>query len=528
MTDNEPQTPVTPAVRRALAADAKPRGKTWTSLTSNGASRAVLRVATSRPPATLTLLMKLSMRGNIKGVQRCFDLAGSEIDLDQAIDVEADDDSACKLSLTPLGAAVCSGMPEIVGMILSRGASPNLVAGSRELAPLHLAAGGSNANAGVVKQLLLAAANAQAISSDGSTPLLYACQGGYVECAAVLLEHPSGLASLPTLSNQGASCVLAAATRGHVECLELLLEYDADPSHGRLVFNAANSMRRRRQEAADGSTNIRWRAPPTDGPRGASEVAWAPLLVGGTSPLYAACKAGHHACVALLLKANAAPNSRSAARDNGATALHVACERAHLGCVKILLEARADVSAMCEATQHETPVDLAWRSTIQGGSPSPSRLPSNSPSRPSSSGGLSRAESTASVSLDPTGFIGAGVTPLFVAAASVDCAELIQLLLEANADVDQASQATLQTPLMVAAMAGHVQVCKSLLKGKADLERTSVFGSSPQELAERCRSLATIKLLKEAAYLLRETGTAEHCGQTLTASEELNLRVTGV
>jgi len=208
--------------------------------------------------------------------------------------------------------------------------------------------------------------------------------------------------------------------------------------------------------------------------------------------------------------------------------LHVACERAHLGCVKILLEARADVSAMCEATQHETPVDLAWRSTIQGGSPSPSRLPSNSPSRPSSSGGLSRAESTASVSLDPTGFIGAGVTPLFVAAASVDCAELIQLLLEANADVDQASQATLQTPLMVAAMAGHVQVCKSLLKGKADLERTSVFGSSPQELAERCRSLATIKLLKEAAYLLRETGTAEHCGQTLTASEELNLRVTGV
>ena len=36
---------------------------------------------------------------------------------------------------------------------------------------------------------------------------------------------------------------------------------------------------------------------------------------------------------------------------------------------------------------------------------------------------------------------------------------------------------------------------------------------------------AGVKMCDEAAYLIRETGSAEHCGQKHTASEELRMKV---
>ena len=147
-------------------------------------------------------------------------------------------------------------------------------------------------------------------------------------------------------------------------------------------------------------------------------------------------------------------------RDNGASPLHVACEHGHAACVAALADAGADVRAICEqldesAAELDDPGSMLPR--LGGGS--------------WRGGGISGAR-------------GAGIAPLFVAAVSSDCPELIHLLLSAGADIDERSQTTRSTPLHGAAGAGHWGNLRQLLGAGADLTAQDVLGRTAEALAE--------------------------------------------
>lgn len=93
---------------------------------------------------------------------------------------------------------------------------------------------------------------------------------------------------------------------------------------------------------------------------------------------------------------------------------------------------------------------------------------------------------------------GAGIQALFAAcAAAADWPEVVQTLLEANADVEALSQGTGHTPLMGGAMQANIGAMRQLLRAGASLAETNDFGLTARELAARSHNEAAVLLLDE-------------------------------
>jgi len=279
------------------------------------------------------------------------------------------------------------------------------------------------------------------------------------------------LDGLALLSKTGASPLLLACIKGHTAMVEWLLEKRADPNAGYLLFNASTSKRALIKD--DSAIHYSRLGRPGEGE----------MLAGGSSALYLACKGGFEAIVELLLHARALTDGPGAARLNGTTPLHVAASLGHLGCVRHLLEASASLDAVSEGTMQESvmPTTMVMKQVPKG----------------------------------------AGIQPLFAAcAAAADWPEVVQTLLEANADVEAVSQGTGHTPLMGGAMQANIGAMRQLLRAGASLTETNDFGLTARELAVRSHNEAAVLLFDEAKIMIREVGSAAHVAHTIDLEDE--------
>jgi ankyrin repeat protein len=229
---------------------------------------------------------------------------GSLVTAQMLLAAHADVQAQNAFGHTPLVLAVQSGNQAVLALLLDsvRGALSTRI-GEAGLTLLHEACRiGAPAP---VAALLASGADANALATNGSTPLLVAVFGGNAAVASTLLN---GGASPNLASATGVAPLHVACSGGHLSCVELLLNSGADLSQRARL---------------------------------------------GHSPLHYAAWAGAASVVELLLCRGADAQARTVA---GYTPLHEACRKGRAEAAKLLV--RAGSSLRAEARGGERPVDL--------------------------------------------------------------------------------------------------------------------------------------------------------------------------
>jgi len=237
---------------------------------------------------------------------------------------------------TPLHRAAYNNHPEIVRLLLDRGAEVNAVSGSGST-PLHGAAYGGYTE--TAELLLTAGAEIDPANRYGFTPLLSACAAGRFEAARLLLDKG---ADLSARAQGGWTTLLYAAQSGDSSLVRLLLDKGAavtlanengeTPLYQALWGNSLPNVRMLLEAGADVNTTT------SD----------------GTSLAYFAIAFRDPAMANLMLDDVDDVNQK----DNlQFTMLHFASARGYADQVRTLLEKGADVNARC--VNSRTPLDYA-------------------------------------------------------------------------------------------------------------------------------------------------------------------------
>jgi len=209
---------------------------------------------------------------------------------------------------TPLYKAVFNNKLDMAELLLRHGANPNIGNGRSQnsLLPLAVAVStGGYGNADMVALLLKYRANANVVSTYGTTPLHYACQA---KIAALLIDYG---ANVNDPGRADVTPLYAASYRGDKGVMQVLLSRKADP-------NKQNKK--------------------------------------GSAPLHVAANRGHRDVVKLLIANGADVGIQDA---NGWTALHHAAYHRRAGAAEALLANHAEVNALTH--QGSTPLHLAVR-----------------------------------------------------------------------------------------------------------------------------------------------------------------------
>ncbi|QFP77867.1 ankyrin repeat domain-containing protein [Deinococcus sp. AJ005] len=119
---------------------------------------------------------------------------------------------------SPLGLSAFFGQEEVAALLLSLGADANTVSqNAMQVGPLHSAVTGNHTN--LVRKLLEAGADVNAVQNSGFTPLMGAAQNGNAELVRLLLSHGAGTGAV---NEDGFSAADLAQEEGHGEVLILL------------------------------------------------------------------------------------------------------------------------------------------------------------------------------------------------------------------------------------------------------------------------------------------------------------------
>ena len=300
--------------------------------------------------------------------------------------------------------------------------------------------------------------------------------------------------------------VADAAMQGNRDAVRSLLKQAAD-------VNAAQG---------DGMTALHWAATKNDAELVqtllfAGANVRATTRIGSYTPLIVAAKSGSGAVIAPLLKSGADPNGATA---NGTTALMLAAASGNIDVVTRLIEAGAEVNAsepvrgltpaMFAAASNRAAVltlladngadlsatskvtDLAalsrdpaaLREFTQGNPPPPGQPAAAGRSGPASPAGgrggrgLQTAGVDRNYQLNELVAAQGGLTPLLLAAREGHVGA-VQALLDAGADVNQASAGDRTSPLLIATINGHLDLAMLLLANGADPNAASENNATP-------------------------------------------------
>ncbi|KAH7729304.1 ankyrin repeat and KH domain-containing protein mask [Aphelenchoides avenae] len=382
----------------------------------------------------------------------------------------------------------------------------------------------------VVKTLIDAGADVNAVSSSHNTALIYASAAGHLECVQELLK--SGRCDLDLRNENGHCALMEAATAGHLEIVKALIDAGATPlsvmdnldfkesaltlaayrGHVEVVSFLLKVMPKSEDRAEELHTALMEAA--MDGHIDVAKVlldAGAPVNLPSDSfesPLTLAACGGHNALVELLLDHGAdleEPN------DEGYTPLMEASREGHHYVVELLLDRGANVNAKID-DGIETPLTLA----ASGGFKNIVEL------LVERGGDLTVGERTPLYEATQEGHVDVvhfivqklretvepptvlkDLNSSLVCAAEGNNVIICNILLENGAQVDSVSKDG-RTALMEASKEGHMDVIQFLVERGADVNKVST-GHDATAL-----SLASLNGRVEAVKYLLERGANPH------------------
>ena len=329
--------------------------------------------------------------------------------------------------------AIQSNCLEIVDILLKANANPDARVGNNKSTPLHIAC--LRRNLDITKSLLRAKANPNVQDISGDTPLATAITADKI--------------SLPLSWHNHA----APRNINVYEIVDALLEAGADPN----IPNNENS-----------------------------------------TPLHKAAETGMADIVTRLLKGKAYLNIQT---TEGTTPLHEATHYGHLGAIKVLLHNHADPN-ITDYTNEMAPLHIACTDSNPDGSLEIVKVfLSNSKTDPNILNAkhltplhyaafnvhLKILQCLIASNANPNIQDQEGDTPLhFLSrhnASNEDdilaCSEMVNMLLEANADPNVQCYKKMWAPLHFACYNGLLQIVVSLLKAKANPNVQNIDGSTP-------------------------------------------------
>jgi ankyrin repeat protein len=122
---------------------------------------------------------------------------------------------------------------------------------------------------------------------------------------------------------------------------------------------------------------------------------------------------------------------------------------------------------------------------------------------------------------DPNGPAVNGWSPL-MAAASKGYVEVGQILLEAGANPNAASDSTKLTSLMLAAQGGRMEFIELLLETLADIKAKTTEGKTAMMFARENDHVAALQMLEQGAPGSRHAKEAKEKAQQKALKEELD------
>ena len=246
---------------------------------------------------------------------------------------------------SPLARAIELGNGQVIEALLELGTNPDL--GGMET-PLAVAAGGGDEK--LVKRLLDAGADVDALCEEDVTPLMYAAHGGHVKVMKLLIDRG---ADVKKTDREGGDALEFAVRGKQVEAIEFLLPY-ASKKQQEAVKRRMHLVRDAKPKTAATAT-VEISKTNTGGrlvkaqQRSDAKLVKELIAKGadvnetnaeGTSVLALACAARQEEIVQALLAAGADPN-----RDRRFPPLDVATGYGRLDIVEMLLAAGAGVNA---------------------------------------------------------------------------------------------------------------------------------------------------------------------------------------
>jgi ankyrin repeat protein/beta-lactamase regulating signal transducer with metallopeptidase domain len=421
-----------------------------------------------------------------------------------------------------LQAAACYGHPALVDILIAAGADVN--ANTRNGTPLHLAARAGkridDETVGqIVKKLLEHGADVHAIDKQsGCTPLHIASQKGRAEMARLLIAAG---AEVNAKDNQGRTPLSYA--EGRYECrkvAELLRAHGAteetsavsnDQKPAKSLHDAAaggDIERVKSLLAAGADVNGKQDETGRTAPHCAVEAGhrnMAELLIAkgadvnarttdkGWTPLVCAVNERHAELVKLLLDEGADSAGKT---DDGCAFLHQASRAGYLGIVKRLIAMGAEVNATYNKGRcalgdaalngHKDVVELLLAKGVD--------VNLQEAGRGTALHAAARTGRTAIVDLliahgADVNLSAQNGTPLHRAVSctpQVDentCAEIVDKLIDAGADVNAKEPRPGDTPLHIAARKRHLQAAARLIRAGADPGAKNKDGKTPIDLA---------------------------------------------
>jgi len=232
-------------------------------------------------------------------------------------------------------AAASGGHTHVVKLLLEAGADIEAMDQEGLTALMNAAENGTEST---VAMLIQHGAQVDAASNAGFTPLIVAAAGGHSKACALLLDKDPTIIS--KTHSEGVDALMYAAAGGHAETVKLLLERGADPkrlhAHGGSAFMEA---------ATFGSVDVM---------KILIQAGADPLLIdddGVTALMSAASQGKFDATTFLAGPEYFGTTYLDLAADSGGTAMMFAAAGGHLDCVKLLVEKGADVNKLVHGTE---------------------------------------------------------------------------------------------------------------------------------------------------------------------------------